>query len=67
MNRELKALLIKNGIKQKTIAEQAGVSRSTVSGVLGGHAQSKTVKGTTARLLNISIDRLERLWARKAA
>ena len=75
MNRKLKSLLIKNGIKQKDIAKRVaeitgrpdGVSRSTVSGVLGGHAQSRPVKQATADLLGINIDRLEKLWVRKVA
>lgn len=67
MNRELKSLLIKKGVKQVAIAKKANVSRSTVSGVLGGHAQSKPVKKATAEMLNISLDRLEKLWVRKAA
>ena len=67
MNRQLKALLIRKGVKQTMIAKRANVARSTVSVVLGGHQQSLPVKRATAELLNISLDRLEKLWTRKAA
>ena len=67
MNRQLKALLIRQGIKQTMIAKEARVARSTVSVVLGGHQQSLPVKRATAKLLNISLERLEKLWTRKAA
>lgn len=65
MNRKLKSLLIEKGVKQATIARIAGVTRSTVSGVLGGHAQSKRVKAVAAELLDISVDMLENLWEHK--
>jgi transcriptional regulator with XRE-family HTH domain len=67
MNRKLKALLIAQGIKQKDIALRAGVSRITVSCVLGGHAESRPIKQATADLLKISYNKLETLWERKAA
>jgi transcriptional regulator with XRE-family HTH domain len=67
MNRKLKSLLIKNGIKQKDIAEKAGVSRVTVSVVMGGHGSSQRIKAVTAELLGISLDKFEKIWERKAA
>lgn len=68
MNRDLKALLVKKNIKHKDIAKEAGgVSRQTVAVVIGGYGQSKAIKNATAKLLNIPIEKLEKLCIRKAA
>lgn len=67
MNRKLKALLIKNGVKQTEIAKLAGVARSTVSCVLGGHEKSRPIMQATAKLLKMPVERLEKMWSRNKA
>lgn len=63
MNRKIKALLIKNGIKQVDIANELGIKRCTVSAVIGGHGQSRPVKRKVAELLKVDY---EKLWGKAA-
>jgi predicted XRE-type DNA-binding protein len=67
MNSEIKILMIKKQVKQKAIATAAKVKPCTVSNVLAGRQQSIPIKRITAGMLGISMDRLEKLWSRKAA
>lgn len=64
MNRKIKALLIAKGIKQADIARQLGVTGGTVSGAIGGHHESETVKQKVAELLGIPYPKLESMWTR---
>lgn len=66
MNLEIKAQLVRNGIKIKDVAAEANVARSTVSVVLNGHQNSRPIKETIARMLNMEYGKLNKLW-RKAA
>ncbi len=63
MNRKVKSLLIKNGIKQADIARELGFTRGTVSGAINGHHQSHTVKQKVADMLQIDY---EKLWGKAA-
>lgn len=68
MNRKIKALLIKRGIKQKDIAESykrdgQSVSRGLVSGVINGHSESKPLKKHIAKMVGWEY---ERLWGKAA-
>jgi len=63
MNRKVKALLIERGIKQKEIAEELGVKRATVSGVINGFHSSERIKRHIAMRLNKPY---ERLWGKAA-
>lgn len=42
--RKIKALLIKQGIKQKDLAEELDVTPCVISGVIGEHFESRRVK-----------------------
>jgi transcriptional regulator with XRE-family HTH domain len=61
MNRIVKALLVKRGIKQKDLAEELGVLLSTVSGVINGHHSSKRIKKHIAEKLDKPY---EKLWGK---
>ena len=63
MNRKVKSLLIKNGIKQADIAKELGITRGTVSGAIGGHHESKAIKQKVADLLKLDY---EKLWGKAA-
>lgn len=63
MNRKVKALLIKKGIKQKQIADALGITPGTVSGAIGGHYESRPVKEKVAQLLQMDY---EKLWGKAA-
>jgi DNA-binding LacI/PurR family transcriptional regulator len=68
MNRKIKAMLMERGIKISDVANRAGLAVPTVSGAINGHWASKTVREAVARELNLSMDKLNRLWkTRKAA
>lgn len=51
MNRNVRSLLVKNGIKHKEIAASLGLSRSYVSGVISGHWKGEAVRRYIAALL----------------
>lgn len=59
MNRHIKALLVEKGITQVSIAQKIGVSRVTISVVLGGHGKSRRIQVAIARALRM---RLTDLW-----
>lgn len=63
MNRKIKALLIRNGIKQKDIAEALGIKLGSVSGAINGHFESRPVKRKVAELLRMDY---EKLWGKAA-
>jgi len=66
MNRKIKSLLIKNGIKQADIAKKLGYSRGTVSGAINGHHQSRPVKQAVADMLKMDYDKLCKIWGKAA-
>lgn len=53
MNRKIKALLVEKGIKQKEIAEELAVTPGLVSGVIGGHFNSRRIKQAIADKLKM--------------
>jgi transcriptional regulator with XRE-family HTH domain len=63
MNLKVKALLIKNGIKQADIAKQLGTTRGTISAAINGHHQSRRVKQAVADALKVDY---EKLWGKAA-
>jgi predicted transcriptional regulator len=63
MNRKIKSILVRRGIKQKEIAEELGLDISTVSGCINGHNGSKRIKEYIAKRLNMDY---AKLWGRAA-
>lgn len=63
MSRKVKALLIRQGIKQTDIAKALGITRGTVSATINGHRESHNVKRYIAQLLNKDY---VRLWGKAA-
>lgn len=63
MNRKVKSLLIRQGIKQAEIAKELGLKRCTVSGVINGHTDSKRIKEYIAKRLKMDF---EKLWGKAA-
>lgn len=63
MNRKIKSLLVKHGIKQKDIAAELGLTIGTVSGAINGHFESRRVKQHVADLLQKDYDKL---WGKAA-
>ncbi|MRR33187.1 XRE family transcriptional regulator [bacterium] len=63
MNRKVKSILIRRGIKQTEIAEELGLRRCTVSAVINGHTDSRRVKEYIAKRLNMDF---EKLWGKAA-
>lgn len=51
-HRKVKALLVEQGISQTELADEMGLSRVTVSGVLNGHQRSKKIQKFIADKLN---------------
>lgn len=50
---KIKSLLIEKGIKQSDIADEFGVTRGSVSGVINGHSNSKRIKRHIAQQLQL--------------
>lgn len=63
MNLEIKAQLVRNGIKVKDVAREANVAPVTVSVVLNGHRKSRNIQDTIARLLGKTY---RQLWGKTA-
>ena len=63
MNRNIRALLIRNGIKHKELAAEIGVSRVAVSGVVAGHWQSERIQRHIAARLGKDY---QKLWGKAA-
>lgn len=63
MNRKIKSLLVKHGIKQKDIAAELGLTIGTVSGAINGHFKSRRIQQKVAELLSMDY---EKLWGRAA-
>lgn len=63
MNRKVKSILVRRGIKQKDIAEELDLKRSTVSGCINGHNDSKRIKEYIAKRLNMDY---VKLWGKVA-
>lgn len=63
MNRKLKSLLVRKGIKQKEIADALGINRCVVSNVIAGRSQSRPVKRKIAEMLNADY---HKLWGKAA-
>lgn len=63
MNRTVRSLLVKNGIKHKEIAAALGLARPTVSGVISGHWRSENVERYIADLLKKDH---KKLWGKAA-
>lgn len=63
MNRKIKALLIEKGIKQKELAEELSITPGVISGVIGGHFESRRVKIHIAQRLGMSY---RALWGKAA-
>lgn len=61
--RKIKAMLMERGIKQKDIADNLGLKRSTISGVLNGLRTSKRIKQAVSEILHLPY---EQLWGEKA-
>ena len=59
---EIKALLVKNRIKQVEIARNLNVSEATVSRVVSRKERSRRVQKEIARVLNLTY---EELWNEK--
>lgn len=62
-NNEIKALLVRKGIRQVDIARKLNVTRGTVSAVLNGLRESNRVRRTIARALGLKVSDL---WPREA-
>lgn len=63
MSRKVKSLLAAADIKQKELAEELDVSAGAVSGVIGGHFESRRIKEHIARRLGKSY---RALWGKAA-
>jgi len=63
MNLEIKAQLVRNGIKIKDVAAEANVAPVTVSVVLNGHGKSRHIQETIARMLHKPY---KKLWGKAA-
>ena len=61
MYRNVKAILVRKGIRQKQLAAEIGVLPATVSGVLNGHHNSRHIKDAIAKKLNMDF---EKLWGK---
>lgn len=55
---EIRALLIKNQIKQVDIAKELGIKRPAVSGAISGHWQSRRVCEAIAKRLKMPVGKL---------
>jgi len=64
MSREIKALLIKKGIKQSDIATELEVTPGCISGVVNGHYRSKRVEQAIADKLKMPY---QKVWRGNAA
>lgn len=63
MNRKVKALLVRRGIKQTDIARTLGLTPGTVSGTINGLRESRRVKEYIAQLLKQDFNKL---WSNAA-
>lgn len=60
---DIKALMVRKGLKQSTIADQLGVKRSSISGPVNGLWRSERVQRHIAAILGRDY---EKLWGRQA-
>lgn len=60
---DVKAMLVRQRIKQSEIADELAVTRGAVSSVLNGHSNSRRIKKHIAERLNKPY---ERIWGKRA-